>query len=374
MQKKINNWIICMIMAVILAAGLIACSNDEPVRIGFIAGLSGRVADLGVAGRNGVMLAVEQKNASGGIHGRSIELIVRDDQQNPDMAKKGVQSLLDQKVELIIGPMTSSMAMTMLPLVNLSNVYMISPTVTTTDLLGKDDHFLRVISTTRDYATKNAEFQISTLGHKKAVVIYDLANRAYTQSWLNDFKKAYENLGGIVLKVKPFESGNDAVFYDHVNELLQEAPDLFVVISNAVDAALICQQVRKIDTTVGIAMSEWASTERYIELSGAASEGVYVTQFLDRNDESDRYQSFRKAYVDRFGQEPGFAGVAGYDAGLVAFDALSSQKKDESIKDTIIRRKTYQCVQQTIIIDQYGDANRKTFITKIKDGKYQTIE
>ena len=58
---------------------LVACQKPEPIRIGFVGGLSGRVADLGGAGRNGVQLALEQRNAAGGINGRSVELVVRDD-------------------------------------------------------------------------------------------------------------------------------------------------------------------------------------------------------------------------------------------------------------------------------------------------------
>ena len=55
-----------------LTALLTACSKDEPVRIGFVGGLTGRVADLGIAGRNGALLAVEERNAAGGIKaGRS---------------------------------------------------------------------------------------------------------------------------------------------------------------------------------------------------------------------------------------------------------------------------------------------------------------
>ena len=63
------------------ALGVTACTPPEPVRIGFIGGLSGRVADLGIDGRNGAVLAVELRNKAGGIKGRKVELLVEDDQQ-----------------------------------------------------------------------------------------------------------------------------------------------------------------------------------------------------------------------------------------------------------------------------------------------------
>ena len=43
-----------------------ACGPTEPIKVGFLAGLTGRVADLGIAGRDGAILAVEQTNREGG--------------------------------------------------------------------------------------------------------------------------------------------------------------------------------------------------------------------------------------------------------------------------------------------------------------------
>lgn len=57
---------------------LAGCSDPQPIRIGLIAGLSDRGSDFGESVRNGVILAVEEQNAAGGINGRPIELIVRD--------------------------------------------------------------------------------------------------------------------------------------------------------------------------------------------------------------------------------------------------------------------------------------------------------
>ena len=58
---------------------LVACGPPEPLRIGVIAGLSDRGSDFGQSVRDGVILAVERQNQAGGIQGRKIELIVRDD-------------------------------------------------------------------------------------------------------------------------------------------------------------------------------------------------------------------------------------------------------------------------------------------------------
>ncbi|MDK9716585.1 MAG: ABC transporter substrate-binding protein [Trichlorobacter sp.] len=354
---------------------LLACSPKELVRIGFLGGMSGRVADLGVAGRNGAMLAIEQRNAAGGVHGRAVELVVKDDEQNPEVAKKAVADLLNSNIELIIGPMTSSIAMAVLEQVNASKSILLSPTVTTTALTGKDDNFMRVIGDTGSYATKVARYQVQKFGRRTVAVIYDQNNSSYTESWFADFRREFELLGGSVVAVQTYHSAPITSFSQLAITLLKQKPQLVLVITNAVDAALICQQVRKLDAAVPIEMAEWASTERFIELAGGAAEGVIVSQFVNRTDRSERYQAFLKQYRERFGgQEPGFAGLAGYDAALVAMDAYAARKDGESLKQTIIRLNSFQGGQQKYQIDRFGDANRTTTVTIVRNGTYQTLE
>jgi len=351
-----------------------SCTKGEPVRIGFLAGISGRVADLGVAGRNGAMLAVEQKNSSGGVNGRQVELVIRDDEQNPVTAGKAVSELVTQKIELIIGPMTSNIAMAILPQINSSKTILLSPTVTSTALTGKDDNFLRVIDDTQYYATKSARYQFQKLGYHTVSAIYDQSNSTYTESWLKDFVQEFERLGGKVVQTRPFRSGVDSAFSELAREVLADRPDVVLVISNAMDAALIYQQVRKISPREPLVASEWAATERFIELAGSAAEGAVISQFINRNDSSPRYTAFVNAYRGRFGQEPGFAGLAGYDAAQVALDALTHRNSGESLKEAIIRIANFQGAQQQIRIDRFGDAKRASFITEVRNGSYHTLE
>ena len=96
-----------LLAATSLAVLLAACSPPEPVRLGFIGGLSGRVADLGESARNGFHLAVEQANAAGGINGRQIEMLVKDDGQDPAKARQAAEALVAAGVVAIIGPGTT---------------------------------------------------------------------------------------------------------------------------------------------------------------------------------------------------------------------------------------------------------------------------
>lgn len=362
-----------VIMAVAMLV-LVSCQSAEPVRIGFVGGLSGKAADLGGAGRNGALLAVEQRNAAGGIDGRPVELVIQDDRQDPDTARRAVAELLEENIEIIIGPMTSSMAMAMLPLIDASEGVLLSPTATTTDLSGRDDNFLRVISSTTDYASKSARYQFEKMGTRSVAAIYDENNKSYTESWLKDFQATFEGLGGKVIMQKYFRSADGPVYHQLAMELAAVNADALLIVGNAVDAAMLCQQYHAIALHKRIFAAEWAATERFVELAGAAAEGVAISQFFDRNDTRSSYVKFVGAYRKRFQQEPGFAGLAGYDAAMVALEAYAARRKGVSMKDTILGLKRFQGVQQQIEFDRFGDAERETFTTVVRNGTYHTLE
>ena len=359
-----------ILLIMILASSLVCCSPKEPVKIGFLGGVSGRVADLGIAGRNGALLAVEMRNQAGGINGRTIELLVEDDQQDAEQAKAAVQRLIDQKVEAIVGPMTSMVAMVTVPMVNQAQIVMMSPTVSTQDLSNIDDYFFRVISSTAEYAHKSADYQISQHGISRVAVAYDMRNESYSESWLQAYKKALTAQGGEVILAEPYYSGDDVNFATLAERLLKVEPDAVLVIANSLDTAMLAQQVRKRDQRVHIATSEWAATERLSELGGNAVEGMLVSQFLDRESNNPSYLAFRQAYMDRFSMEPGFGGATAFDAMNVVLAALASKEKSQTLKQAILSQGVFVGVQSEIRFDSTGDAKRDTYMTTIHNGHF----
>ena len=64
--------------AVTIATPWVARAQAKTIKIGMPTILSGRVAQLGISSRNGVMTEVEKFNAAGGLGGRKIEMVIRD--------------------------------------------------------------------------------------------------------------------------------------------------------------------------------------------------------------------------------------------------------------------------------------------------------
>lgn len=354
---------------------LLACNASEPIRIGFVAGTSGRVADLGLSGRDAVQLLVEQCNREGGINGRQVQLLIKDDQQNPDIAKKVVGELIGEGVVAILGPMTSDMGLAITPLLNEAKTPAVSPTATTQQLSGLDDHFFRVSATTREYATRSARYHIKTGDMRRVVAAYDLNNRSFCMNWLENFEAAFSGQGREIVAAVGFRTDEGRTFTDISRELLAFKPDGVLVIANSMDAALICQQIRKVDSDILITLADWGATERLLELGGNAVEGVTVVQTFDRDSSAPRYQTFRKAYLKRFQREPGFPGVYAHDATQVVLDALRAQKGDETLKETILRLRQFEGLQGNFSFDDFGDVKRSNAsISIVRNQKFAVVE
>lgn len=367
MTLKVSRTLGLFAALLVLATG---CDDPKPVEVGFIGGLSGRVADLGVAGLDGVRLAIEEQNRKGGIAGHPIQLTAEDDRQDPETAKAGFDALATRQVEAVIGPMTSAIAVTLAPLAAEHRIALLSPTVTTRDLAGQDDYFLRVIADTRQYAEASARFHWQQRTIKSFVILADQTNRSYTESWAQDFRVAYEGLGGKVLQILPFHSGQVGDFASLARQAMATHAEAVLILANAADAAQLCQQIRLLDPHIPLVTSEWAATERFGELAGPAAEGVFTSQFVDRESDQQPYAAFRHLFLERFQQEPGFAGIAGYDAATVLITALRQREGGESVRDAVLRISDFQGLQGPIHIDRFGDSWRPTYITAIRNGKY----
>ena len=84
----------------LLLSGCDSPANTPPAwQLGILVDTSGPSASLGISGRNGMQLAVEQANAQGGIQGRPVELVFRDDAFNPVQARHAAGELIALQVD-----------------------------------------------------------------------------------------------------------------------------------------------------------------------------------------------------------------------------------------------------------------------------------
>ena len=252
-------------------AGLlcVACIPSKPLRLGFIGGLSGPVADLGESGRDGALLAVEEINAAGGIGGRRVELHLIDDGQDEEQAAAAVETLAREGVELIIGPLTSAMGVAALPVAERLGVLLVSPTITASRFVGRDDQLL-LVSPHVGEITRRFAVHLHAQGVRRLALAYDTRNLAFSADWALHLREALRALGTEVVAEVPFVSGEFASYETSLRELLAAHPDALHFVASAVDTVRLLQVVRLLHVDLPSSAAAWAATEHLIQLGHQA--------------------------------------------------------------------------------------------------------
>ena len=353
---------------------LAGCSDPQPIRIGLIAGLSDRGSDFGESVRNGVILAVEEQNAAGGINGRPIELIVRDDGQDKAQAIKAAHELIALRPDIVIGPVTSSMATAVVPLINQAGLVMISPTVASTNFQGQDDNFFRVNCTTREAAIQHARV-LYQRGVRRPALAYDASNLPFSGTWTDAFTEEFSRQGGAISATFGFPSASSTRFLSVINEIVAHKPDALIFVASTLDTARLAQQARRVAPKLPLSSSEWAASgEALGEMGGRAVNGMLMTHAYDRTDPRPPYQHFRTAFKQRFQREFGSFSLLAYDTANVVFAAMTKRQAGENIKAALLKYGPYRGVQQEIRFDAFGDATRQVYFTEIRNGSFVQIQ
>jgi branched-chain amino acid transport system substrate-binding protein len=360
-------------LVLVAAVSLLAACQRQPIKLGGVFGLSGRHYDLGVSGRNGATLAVEELNAAGGVGGRRLELLVKDDEQDGEAARRAVRALADQGVVAIVGHMTSGMTEATMAQANQLHVLMVSPTTSASRFEGQDDWLVLLNLSTRASAAAVVERMVRVERVKRVAVLQDLSNRVFTQSWYDFVKDGLAGHGAEVVPIT-FTSGEVRPLGEVAGLALALHPDAILVLANALDTASLCQQVRKRDARVPLFGSDWGFTQDAVSHGGSAVEGAIFTQKVNMEDQSPAFLRFRTAYQARFSRPPDFAATLSYEAVRLIALGLERDTTREGLRQAILSLGSFPGLQGTLKLNRFGDVERKQFLMTIREGRFVPVE
>jgi len=107
-----------------------AVAQSEPIKIGFLAAMTGPSSAPTIGFNRGVIFATDAINAAGGVKGRKLEIVTRDTQGDPTKAVNATQELISQaKVHAIWGPLNSGEALATTPIMARAKIPNIHPCV-----------------------------------------------------------------------------------------------------------------------------------------------------------------------------------------------------------------------------------------------------
>jgi branched-chain amino acid transport system substrate-binding protein len=171
--------------------------EPAPIRLGLILPLTGGSSDMGNSARVGAQVAVDEINAVGGYLGRKLELVIRDDQANPDLGLKHAQELvLTEKVTATVGFCNTGVAMKALDVFQSNQQLLIVPCATGTAITAKYPPATSYIFRTSARDQLQSQFLVADIvkrNLKKVALLVDTSG--YGDGGLKDLEGALQAAG-----------------------------------------------------------------------------------------------------------------------------------------------------------------------------------
>jgi ABC-type branched-subunit amino acid transport system substrate-binding protein len=174
------------IAAVLSVFALVGCNENgsdsmapagDVIKIGEVGSMTGSEATFGHSTHNGIVLAMEELNATGGVQGKKFGLISLDNQGKPEEAATATTRLVTQDgVSAILGEVASSRSLAMAPIAQGAKIPMISPSSTNPKVTEQGDYIFRVCFIDPFQGSVMAKFATENLKVKKVAILRDVKN------------------------------------------------------------------------------------------------------------------------------------------------------------------------------------------------------
>jgi branched-chain amino acid transport system substrate-binding protein len=350
-------------------------AEGDVILLGEVGSLTGSEAAFGISTRNGIELALEEVNATGGVKGKKVAVRVYDDQSKPEEAAAAATRLVTQdKVAVILGEVASSNSLAMAPKAQEAKVPMISPSSTNPKVTEVGDYIFRVCFIDPFQGAVMARYAKEKLGYTKVAILTDKKS-AYSEGLTEVFKAKFAELGGKIVGIEAYGKG-DTDFRAQLTNVKKLKPEGLYVPGYYQDVALIAEQAKELGLKVTMMGGDGWDSEKLFELGGAAVEGSYVSNHYSADDPSPRVQDFIKKYQAKFKATPDSLAALGYDSAMVAIEAMkrAPDLSGPALRDAIAATKDFPGVAGTITLDEKRNPVKPAVVLKVEGGKFKYVD
>jgi branched-chain amino acid transport system substrate-binding protein len=358
-----------------LCSGLIlvgACAQEAgPIKIG----VSANFQDINMAPMlDGARLAAQEINANGGINGRPLELVERDDREDPNLAVVVATELYnDAGVVAIVGNGFSGLTLATAPIYNggANPMVQISPTASAPAVSNAGPYTFRMCPSDLAHGGALARWARDGLGYQFGTVLY--GNDDYGRGVRQAFMSEFTAIDGQVITADPY-MGSPPEVGPYLDRIARSGRAEFIVLAGYLDEAeYILAEARSRGITIPFMGGD--GIER-IERQGALAQGTYVTaaymSLIDTPKNNQFVEAWTRAYPSQ--APPNLSAAGAYDAVHLISQAIAEVGTDRTaIRDAVAAvgtgRPAFQGVIGTIGFDANGDVTTpNVYVGVVRNG------
>lgn len=343
-----------------------AAVNANEIVFGEYGSMTGQESTFGVATHKGIMMAIEEANKVGGIKGKQIRVISYDDQGKSEEAVTAVTKLITQdKVSLILGEVASSRSLAAGTVAQRYKIPMISPSSTNPKVTEIGDYIFRVCFIDPFQGSVMAKFAMNHLKLKKAAIFRDIKSD-YSVGLSDFFAQEFKKMGGEIVTDVSYSSG-EVDFKSQLNSIKQKNPEILFVPGYYTEVGIIARQARELGLKAAILGGDGWDSEKLTEIGGPAIQGGYFSNHYSHEDKSPVVQNFVTQYKAKYGEVPNGLAAMGYDAALVALDAMkrATELTPQGLRDALAATKNFQGVTGVITINDQRNAVKPAVVLQV---------
>lgn len=344
----------------------------EPVKIGVYYPMTGPSAVYGQIGYKGLQLA--QKNRPT-VLGREVKLFLTDNKSDKVESANSVSRLIQKnKVDAIIGGLTSSNTLSGAPVAEKAGVPMISPWATNPVVTQGKKWAFRTCFIDPFQGLVGAKFARENLKAQNAAVLIDIS-QDYCVGIANFFMKNFEKMGGKVVSKLHYNTG-DLDFTAQLTVIKAKNPDVVYCPGYFKELALIARQAEEVGLTTPILAGDAAQADELIKIGGKAVEGLsFTTHFDEAGVSTEAGKKFVHAFKAAYpGITPDSVSALSYDTYDILLDAIerAGSTDKEKIRADLENTKNFEGVTGVMNMVNH-DMVKPAVILTVQDGKFKWL-
>jgi branched-chain amino acid transport system substrate-binding protein len=345
------------------------------IKVGVVSCLSGGLSTFGISSVQGTKLAAEEINSAGGILHQPLTLIIDDNQSKSGETARIVRKFLTQdRVDAILGDLTSSLTMEAAPLAQNAHVPLLTPTATNVAITPIGDFIFRSCFTDPFTGRVMARFALDHLQARRAVIMTDI-KQDYSVGVAAELKQYFGANGGQLLEDLSFSTG-DTDFRAQLSKLKTVRPEVVFLPAYYPEVSLILREARLLGVTAPFVGGEGWDSPALVQIAGKSADGSYYANHFSSRDPDPRVQQFVTRYQERYHAVPDALAALWYDGMRLMADAIERAGSDnpEKIRDALAQTKDFSGVTGNISLDGQRNATKPGVIVTIQAGTIQMVE